>query len=145
MKIATFMGDKEKYFLTDRECAEAIPIWDAGKYYFCPRLQTRFPPHTGIIKPPDLQLEYDIFIEIDGDRIYDIARDKKTGKYYVLKETLEDGNDFYRDEKRIVKDKKYFAVKDGIPEAQEYISKLIPLDVYFDKHRAIQSAILLRK
>ena len=147
MKIVTFTGNKEKIFLTDREFEEGIKYWEEKRDYFCQRLQARISPHISLIKTPELQLTHDIFVAFEPPPIgiCDIAKDKKTGVYYSLNEN-EDDNGFHLRKKMVRSGDKWFLLRDSSEEecVKKYLEGMTPIEDYFNKNRAVESAILIR-
>ena len=136
---------KESFMLTDTEFEEAMAFWAEGKDFYCLRIKSLLAPRYWACRNLNLQLKYDIFIEVNGSKIHDVARDKRTGVYYDVVEGEDDKEYDVRKITKIINGREV-SLKDTTtePEQLEFLHALVPIEDYFDKNGAVESEFLIK-
>ena len=136
---------KESFMLTDAEFEEAIAFWGEGKDYYCMRIKSLLAPRYWACKNLNLQLKYDLFIEVNGGKIHDVARDKRTGIYFDVVEGDDDKEYDVRKITKIIHGVEK-ALRDSTEDAEqkEFLKTLVPIEDYFNNNGAVESEILIK-
>jgi hypothetical protein len=119
-----------KFVITDSEAHEAIKIWENGGNYFCARLDALLPSRMILASKPKFDVGKDVFVKIYDDKSVQKIYNAKDGDFFIQSRDT-DGNTFL---KKLLVDKRYLSSKNELTKTeQEFISSLIPVDIYYEK------------